>query len=142
MKEILITATVLIIGILLIRRIFRGRISSRLQYALWLIVALRLLIPVSAQIDLGPLTKLRLMDLVKQVEVSRGDVVERLDEPIPIVVDSQSALYRLIGNDVQKAEMEEALNSMPADGPTVIFMAGTLRFTWLDVLGSLWTVGM
>lgn len=142
MKEILITATVLIIGILLIRRIFRGRISSRLQYALWFLVALRLLIPVSAQIDLGPLTKLRLMDLVKQVEVSRGDVVERLDEPIPIVVDSQSALYRLIGNDVQKAEMEEALNNMPEDGPSVVFMAGTLRFTWLDVLGSLWTVGM
>ncbi|MBD5517591.1 MAG: DUF4825 domain-containing protein [Lachnospiraceae bacterium] len=142
MKEILITATVLIIGILLIRRIFRGRISSRLQYALWLLVALRLLIPVSAQIDLGPLTKLRLMDLVKQVEVSRGDVVERLDEPIPIVVDSQSALYRLIGNDVQKTEMEEALNNMPDDGPSVVFMAGTLRFTWLDVLGSLWMMGM
>ena len=142
MKEILITATVLILGILLIRRIFRGRISSRLQYALWIIVALRLLIPVSAQIDLGPLTKLRLMDLVKQVEVSRGDVVERLDKPIPIVVDSQSTLYRLIGTDVQKAEMEEALNNMPADGPTVIFMAGTLGFTWLDVLGSLWAVGM
>ena len=142
MKEILITATVLIVGVLLIRRIFRGRISSRLQYALWFIVALRLLIPVSAQIDLGPLTKLRLMDLVKQVEVSRGDVVERLEEPIPIVIDSQSALYRLIGNDVQKAEMEEALNSMPDDGPSVVFMAGTLRFTWLDVLGSLWMMGM
>ena len=142
MKEILITATVLIIGILLIRRIFRGRISSRLQYAIWLIVALRLLIPVSAQIDLGPLTKLRLMDLVKRVEVSRGDVVERLEEPIPIVVDSQSALYRLIGNDVQKTEMEEALNNMPDDGPSVVFMAGTLGFTWLDVLGSLWMMGM
>lgn len=142
MKEILITATVLILGILLIRRLFRGRVSSRLQYALWLIVALRLLIPVSAQLDLGPLTKLRVMDLVKQVEVSRGDVVERLDKPIPIVVDSQSTLYRLIGNDVQKAEMEGALNNMPADGPSVIFMAGTLRFTWLDILGSLWMVGM
>ena len=142
MKEILITATVLITGILLIRRIFRGRISSRLQYALWLIVALRLLIPVSAQIDLGPLTKLRLMDLVKQVEVSRGDVVERLEEPIPIVVDSQSPLYRLIRNDVQKAEMEEALNGMSDDGPSVVFMAGTLGFTWLDVLGSLWVIGM
>ncbi len=142
MKEILITATVLIISILLIRRIFRGRISSRLQYALWLIVALRLLIPVSAQIDLGPLTKLRLMDLVKQVEVNRGDVVERLDEPIPIVVDSQSALYRLIGNDVQKAEMEEALNNMPDDGPSVVFMAGTLRFSVLDVLQFLWMMGM
>ena len=141
MKEILITATVLIIGVLLIRRIFRGRISSRLQYALWLIVALRLLIPVSAQIDLGPL--LRLMDLVKQVEVSRGDVVERLEEPIPIVVDSQSALYRLIGLDVQKAELEDTVNNMSDDGPSVaIFMAKTLRFSVLDVLQLLWIIGM
>ena len=53
MKEILITSTVLILCVLLIRRVFREKISSRLQYALWLLVAIRLIVPISAEFDLG-----------------------------------------------------------------------------------------
>lgn len=45
MKQILITSTVLILAILLIRWILRKRVSKRLIYAMWLLVALRLLIP-------------------------------------------------------------------------------------------------
>lgn len=142
MKEIIITATVLILCILLIRRIFRGKISSRLQYALWLLVALRLVIPVSAQIDMEPFTRLRLMDLVGRMESERGDVAKRLEEPVRVTMDSQGMLYRLIGSDAQKAAMEDALNSMPDDGASAVFMVGTLGFTWLDVLGAVWMLGM
>ncbi len=144
MKEIIITATVLILCVLLIRRIFRGKISSRLQYTLWFLVALRLMIPVSAQIDLGPLTRFRLMDLVDQMELAQGDVAKRLAEPIHVTVDvnSQSMLYRLIGNDEQKAKIEDAISNMPDDGASSVFMAGTLGFSWLDVLTILWTAGM
>ena len=35
MKEILITSTALILALLLIRRVFRGVLSRRFQYALW-----------------------------------------------------------------------------------------------------------
>lgn len=47
MKEILITSSALIAVIVLLRTLLKGKISLRLQYALWLLVALRLLIPVS-----------------------------------------------------------------------------------------------
>ncbi len=47
MKEILITSSVLILVLTGLRFLFRGRISRRLQYALWLLVLARLLIPVS-----------------------------------------------------------------------------------------------
>ena len=47
MKGILITSSVLILTILLIRFLFRSTIERRVQYALWLLVALRLLAPVS-----------------------------------------------------------------------------------------------
>ncbi len=47
MKEILITSSVLILLITAVRYLFRDQISRRLQYALWGLVALRLLIPVS-----------------------------------------------------------------------------------------------
>ena len=47
MKEILITSSVLILALLLIRRVFQGSLSRRFQYALWGLVLLRLLAPVS-----------------------------------------------------------------------------------------------
>ena len=46
MKEIIITSSVLILVVLLLRRLLRGKISLRLQYALWVLVLLRLLLPV------------------------------------------------------------------------------------------------
>lgn len=47
MRDIVITSSVLITAVLLIRFLARGKISPILQYALWLPVALRLMIPVS-----------------------------------------------------------------------------------------------
>lgn len=47
MKEILLTSSVLILALLLLRLLFRKTISRRVQYALWGLVALRLLAPVS-----------------------------------------------------------------------------------------------
>lgn len=45
------TSSVLILSVLIIRRAFRGRASARATYALWLFVALRLLIPGSIAVD-------------------------------------------------------------------------------------------
>lgn len=140
MKEILITATVLILCVLLIRRIFRGKISSRLQYALWFLVALRLVIPVSAQFDLGPFSRFRLLDLMEGDEsgiVERLNETIRLEEPIQMTVDSGSILFRLFTTD----EIRETIEDMSKDGPTSVFMAGTLGFSRLDVLWFLWGLG-
>ena len=47
MKDILLTSSVLVLALLVLRQIFRKSISRRLQYALWALVLLRLLVPVS-----------------------------------------------------------------------------------------------
>lgn len=47
MKEILVTSSALILALLALRQVFRNQISRRAQYALWLLVLARLLIPVS-----------------------------------------------------------------------------------------------
>ena len=47
MKDILITSSILIPAVFLLRFLFRRTVSRRVQYALWLIVLLRLLIPVN-----------------------------------------------------------------------------------------------
>lgn len=46
MINTVITSSVLILGVLLIRRVFRGRVRQTLVYGAWLLVALHLLIPV------------------------------------------------------------------------------------------------
>lgn len=45
MLEILISSTVLILALTALRFLLRGKINPRLQYALWLLAALRLLLP-------------------------------------------------------------------------------------------------
>ena len=42
----LLTSSVLILVILLLRRVFRGKVGNGFLYALWLVVAVRLLMPV------------------------------------------------------------------------------------------------
>ena len=46
MTEVLVSSTVLILALAALRFLLRGRIDPRLQYALWLLAALRLLLPV------------------------------------------------------------------------------------------------
>ena len=45
MTEILITSSVLILALLIMRKIFRNSLSRRVQYALWALVLIRLLVP-------------------------------------------------------------------------------------------------
>ncbi len=140
MKEILITSTVLIFCVLLIRRVFRGKINSRLQYALWLLVAVRLMIPVSAEFDLGSFSDFRLMDLVERDDSGIGERLDetiRLEEPIQMSVNANSVLFRLFTTD----EIRESIEGMPTDGPTSVFLAGTLGFSRLDVLWFFWGTG-
>lgn len=47
MRDVLLTSSALILALLILRRLFRKTLSRRAQYALWGLVLLRLLIPVS-----------------------------------------------------------------------------------------------
>lgn len=47
MTEIIVTSSALILALLVLRRLFRQKISRRVQYALWALVLARLLVPVS-----------------------------------------------------------------------------------------------
>lgn len=47
MTEWILTSSVLIVVVLVLRRLLRSRISLRLRYALWTLVLVRLLIPFS-----------------------------------------------------------------------------------------------
>ena len=69
MKEILITSSILIAVLLLVRWLFRGKVSQKLIYAAWMLVALRLLVPVQlGQLDFSLLTAAKpVTQVVEQV---------------------------------------------------------------------------
>ena len=123
MKEVIITSSVLILCIMLIRKIFRGKISGRLQYALWILAALRLMFPVAAvPVAIGSLESFRAVDLARELEKQTGDVETLLDRPVQFAVSL----------------------SVPIDrtGPTSVFLAGKTGLTWLDILRGFWQGGM
>ncbi len=63
----IISSGVSVVSVLLIRRIFKGKIRLRLQYALWLLVLVRLLIPVNI-ID----TDLSILNFLTQAQAVGG----------------------------------------------------------------------
>ena len=73
MREILLTSSVLILALLILRRAFREKISRRVQYALWALVLVRLLTPVSL-----PAADLSVLSLAEPV---RAAVSARLEAP-------------------------------------------------------------
>lgn len=141
MKEIVITSSVLILCIMLIRIIFKGKISGRLQYALWLLVVLRLIIPSSAQIHVavGSLEEFRIMDLVERLEERFGDVTEQLEKPVHF---SMSLNSPLAGQAAEFMLGEDLDIPTSADGPTSVFVAGRIGLSWLDILRGIWGGGM
>lgn len=72
MKEVLLTSSALILALLILREVFRGKISRQVQYALWGLVLLRLLVPVNLPaVDFSVLSA---------VEPARAQVEQRLEE--------------------------------------------------------------
>ena len=68
--EVLITSSVLIIGIFGLRKLTMGKISMRFRYGLWLLVAVRLLMPVS--VGTSPVSVMNLVSGVVQESVFSG----------------------------------------------------------------------
>ena len=141
MKEIIITSSVLILCIMLIRIVFKGRISGRLQYALWLLVALRLIVPSSAQIHIaiGSIEEFRIMDLAEALEERFGDMTEQLEKPVQF----HMSLSGPLGEQAAAFMLGEELNLSSEDGPTSVFVAGKVGgLIWMDIVRGIWIGGM
>lgn len=98
MLEIIITSSILIAVIFLIRLIFKGKISRVLQYSLWSIVMIRLLLPISMSapisvmnvIDTAPLENIFINETINIVADS--DSKPTVDESTTLIKPEQSAV--------------------------------------------------
>ncbi|MEA4848640.1 MAG: M56 family metallopeptidase [Clostridiaceae bacterium] len=93
MLETIVTSSVLIMVLILLRYLFKGKISLRLQYALWLLVAVRLLMPFSV-FD-SSLSVLNIVESVSQRERIESPAVLPAYEPADMTdtgIDEEIAL--------------------------------------------------
>lgn len=138
MKEILLTSSVLILALLALRQLFRRTVSRRMQYALWLLVLVRLLVPV----NVGTLAH----NVLSAAEPVQAVVEERLDTPVLYVQDGteRRPAQLLPGKEPQGEPLSppsDAAQSAPADEYSIV--TPTYRTVTLsEALTYVWYAGM
>ena len=138
MKEILLTSSVLILALLALRRLFRRTVSRRMQYALWLLVLVRLLVPV----NVGTLAH----NVLSAAAPVQAVVEERLDTPVLYVQDGteRRPAQLLSGEESQgdpQSPPSDAAQSAPSDEYSIV--TPTYRAVALsEALTYVWYAGM
>ena len=138
MKEILLTSSVLILALLALRRLFRRTISRRMQYALWLLVLMRLLVP----LNVGTLAH----NVLSAAEPVQAAVEKRLETPILYMQDgTERRPAQLANGNAPQGEPQsppaDAAQSAPADEYSLV--TPTYRAVALsEALTYVWYAGM
>lgn len=138
MKEILLTSSALILALLALRQLFRRTVSRRMQYALWALVLVRLLVPV----NVGTLAH----NVLSAAAPVQTVVEERLDTPVLYVQDGteRRPAQLLPGKESQGEPLSppsDAAQSAPADEYYTV--TPTYRTVTLsEALTYVWYAGM
>lgn len=138
MKEILLTSSVLILALLALRRLFRRTISRRMQYTLWALVLVRLLVP----LNVGTLAH----NVLSAAEPVQTAVEKRLETPVLCMQDGteRHPAQLLSGEESQgdpQSPPSDAAQSAPADEYSIA--TPTYRAVALsEALTYVWYAGM
>lgn len=138
MKEILLTSSVLILALLALRRLFRRTISRRMQYTLWALVLVRLLVP----LNVGTLAR----NVLSAAEPVQTAVEKRLETPVLYMQDGteRHPAQLLSGEESQgdpQSPPSDAAQSAPADEYSIV--TPTYRAVALsEALTYVWYAGM
>ncbi len=134
MREVLLTSSALILALLVLRRVFRKQISRRVQYALWGLVLLRLLVPVNL-----PAADFSVLSVS---EPARVQMEERLEEePVYVLPVSTQEIARSSArpNVILPMEGRYSEVTQAEGGPAVLTK---YAFTLEEALGLVWVAGM
>ena len=138
MKEILLTSSVLILALLALRRLFRRTISRRMQYTLWALVLVRLLVP----LNVGTLAH----NVLSAAEPVQAAVEKRLETPILYMQDgTERRPAQLANGNAPQGEPQsppsDAAQSAPSDEYSIV--TPTYRAVALsEALTYVWYAGM
>ncbi len=134
--EVLISSSVLILALALLRILLRGKISPRLQFGLWLLVAVRLLVPVS----IGQ-SAASVMNYVPEQQMS--EILE--DASIPAQVPQQVTALPVEGtaftDEVLPAEASQTATEAPTASEDLAEESARFRPAPLTICYFVWGIG-
>ena len=134
MREVLLTSSALILALLVLRQVFRKRISRRVQDALWGLVLLRLLVPANL-----PAADFSVLSVS---EPARVQMEERLEEePVYVLPVSTQEIARSSARPNVILPMEGRYSEVTqAEGQPAVLTK--YAFTLEEALGLVWAAGM
>lgn len=138
MNRILITSSVLILALLVLRQLFRTTISRRVQYALWALVLVRLLVPVNL-----PAMSISVLNAEPNAQTALTQTMVQEVYLLPVAQSPLSSFDATL--TVQPGDTVETGDSfgysvVSPDGQTVTKYAQ--RLTVLEILTYIWKVGI
>jgi len=133
MIETIATSSVLIIAIVLLRYVFKGKIKWCLQYALWLLVALRLLFPFSFMESSWSV--LNVADINSQAE--------RIDAPVYVFLTEHPDLVNFIADADTNIVANDPASSgyLVQNNETGTLTRYAAKTSWGDILRTFWLIG-
>lgn len=143
MKEVLITSSLLILVVLLARQLFRRKVSQRLMYATWLLVVLRLVIP----LQFGQ-SQYSVTTVTQKIE-AQSKPIQQMQEALqePVAGPSREELYNELLDEYlqQNAAQPEASQPITPEIQEKIETQVDKQIaapTLSEVLTALWITGM
>lgn len=136
MKDVLLTSSVLILAVLLVRALCRRSISRRMQYALWAVVLLRLLIPGNL-----PAVEFSVLSAARPVEAAVTQRVSVLLENVTST--TPDAPKETLETPSIPMEAEAQAESVPVQPEKSRSLSEILTWIWYGgmVVMVLWLVG-
>lgn len=132
MTEWIVTSSVLILMVMGLRRLFRGRISLRLQYALWALVLVRLLIPGTVVPSRISVMNYVTLPAVGRVEAAGEGSAAR--SPLRAVPEREPEEEQPASAQMDRTPSEERAGTERGSGSETVV-------EWRKVLGGLWLCG-
>ena len=135
MNEWILSSSLLIAAVLAVRFALRGRISLRLQYALWAVVLVRLLLPVqlfTSDFGTGSIAReVNIGEPVRQVYASANE--DRYEREYAAAYQQVAAEYEAADRDADPVVIEKTAQTMAA---------ATLALDLSRLLHHIWFSGM
>jgi len=128
MKEAIITSSILILCIVLLRQLCKRRISAKVQYTLWLVVAIRLIMPGVTAVwpNLMPESGYSILNVTDKMErAARDHMQQPQEQTVPEILPSDGLPF---------------LTEETAEGRIVTYFMD--RTMWRAVLRKIWYLGM
>lgn len=130
----IVSSSVLILVVIALRYVLRGKLSLRMQYALWLLVLVRLLVPVSfGASDLSVMNAVPERAPTVQQETDRQDIIgERNDAPAnagTVGIPAQSM------NEAAPPDLVQNVTTATVTAPTVE------KTDWARIAKTVWLAG-